>query len=696
MIAEMLRVLAVATLASSAAIVLILALRKPLRHRFGAGAACAAWALVPLAACSALLPAPVARTQVIKVAPAVDVAASPVQPAVYPAIESTIDRRPWLLALWLLGGCVVAVALSVQQRRYVRALGALSEQADGTRRARTRCAGPALVGAWRARIVVPADFGERYSARERRLILAHERLHRARGDAQASLLAAAMRCVFWFNPLVHVGAARFRFDQELACDALVLARFPRARAAYATALLKTQLGAAEWQLALPAGCAWQSTHPLTERVAMLKRPLPSRTRRVAGTFVAALLVGVGTLAAWAAQPAQLRASASLGAGNPLRADVLLTVDGAALDEAWPSSTFDAVALVTDGRGLNNGSSHLVIREGEPFSITIERPKGESWRFGGVARVHDDGTIAFDGEVAHDGDVLERPQRMLRDGETTVLRVGTENAGGAFKGLGAQLTLARAPDERAPEAQALRARTAPHASHPGGDDRAATFRSVHRIAYPPAALDASVDGVVYVRVHVDANGNLANADVARIDPPGATVLGPAALDGIKAWRFSPAFRDGLDVPSDEIVPVVFALRPDAVPKVDGGTLDAIRVTPPDDETATGGYQPPAEDTAYRKMFPPVYPPEAIRARIMGDFVFKVYVDDHGVPQSVELDSSKPSEAAHTFTKTSIDAIMQWRFYPAFKDWRPVGGYVLVPISFALDDTDKQPDSAPKRG
>jgi len=40
---------------------------------------------------------------------------------------------------------------------------------------------------------------------------------------------------------------------ELACDALVLA---------ATGT------------ALPAGCHWKSTHPLTQRIAALKRPLP--------------------------------------------------------------------------------------------------------------------------------------------------------------------------------------------------------------------------------------------------------------------------------------------------------------------------------------------------------------------------------------------------------------------------------------
>ncbi|MGD3580303.1 M56 family metallopeptidase, partial [Xanthomonas citri pv. citri] len=41
---------------------------------------------------------------------------------------------------------------------------------------------PVSVGLWRPRIVLPMDFDTRYSAAERTLILAHERLHLRRGD----------------------------------------------------------------------------------------------------------------------------------------------------------------------------------------------------------------------------------------------------------------------------------------------------------------------------------------------------------------------------------------------------------------------------------------------------------------------------------------------------------------------------------
>jgi beta-lactamase regulating signal transducer with metallopeptidase domain len=124
--------------------------------------------------------------------------------------------------------------------------------------------------------------------------------HLRRGDIHAQLLATGLRCLFWFNPLLHYAARMFRFDQELACDATVLAAFPRGRGRYGSAMLKTQLAG----FGLPVGCHWQSSHPLKERIEMLKQPLPARMRKRTGAAMVAVLMCAGTWAAWAAQPAQ--------------------------------------------------------------------------------------------------------------------------------------------------------------------------------------------------------------------------------------------------------------------------------------------------------------------------------------------------------------------------------------------------------
>jgi TonB family protein len=210
------------------------------------------------------------------------------------------------LGAWTLGAAVALLWFALRQRSFTRRLarrpGRDFDSVEGE--------GPALTGWWRPRIVLPQDFRQRYTRGERRLVLAHEIAHLRAGDIHAQAFATALRCLFWFNPLVHLGAAAFRFDQELACDAAVLGRFPRGRARYGSAMLKTQLAVT----GLPVGCHWQSSHPLKERIEMLKHPLPPRPRKLAGAILVAMLVASASYAAWASQPAPASPSKPAGAG----------------------------------------------------------------------------------------------------------------------------------------------------------------------------------------------------------------------------------------------------------------------------------------------------------------------------------------------------------------------------------------------
>ena len=73
-----------------------------------------------------------------------------------------------------------------------------------------------MSGLLRPRIIVPSTFDSRYTARERELVLYHERVHLRRGDLHANAVALLLRSMFWFNPLLAPAARRFRQDQELA------------------------------------------------------------------------------------------------------------------------------------------------------------------------------------------------------------------------------------------------------------------------------------------------------------------------------------------------------------------------------------------------------------------------------------------------------------------------------------------------
>ena len=280
--------------ASSLAIALVLLLRPLLRRAFGPELAYLAWAAVPLSLLAVLLPQAGSLPPHPSATPSwTTQALAGMQSAV---LQAPVDPRPALLLAWGFGALVLAAVLARTQWKFAnqvrRRPGSEFDQSDE--------ASPAVFGLWHPRIVLPGDFTARYDTREQALLLAHEREHIRRRDIPAQALAAALTCVFWFNPLVHMAARRFRLDQELACDAAVLRRHPKDRRSYGEAMLKTQLAATS----LPLGCHWPSRHPLKERISMLKQSSPTTARRRAGSAVIAAGLALVALGSWAAQPTQ--------------------------------------------------------------------------------------------------------------------------------------------------------------------------------------------------------------------------------------------------------------------------------------------------------------------------------------------------------------------------------------------------------
>ncbi|QDA57827.1 TonB family protein [Thermomonas aquatica] len=498
-----------ATLVSSAAALAVLALRKLLRAAFGAGACHAAWSAVPVALLATLLPAAEAD------APAAPLAAirAPIRMLAAEAPPSTMpDIAAWTCIAWLCGCVAFAAFLWWQQRRFVRGLGDIAERGDGLLLADAVAGLPAAVGVWNARIVMPADAMSRYDTVERGLMLAHEREHIARGDLLANAFVAVLRCLFWFNPLVHFAARRFRHDQELACDARVIARHPQARRAYGEAMLKTQMATAM----LPLGCHWGQSHPLKERIEMLKRPLPSTLRSVAGRgMVIAILLASG-YAAWAAQP-----------------DVPVVVPAGQV-------AADMVLRVDDGKPMN---MRLLTLPGRPFSVRSDESGKQMAIEGTVTRVQHDGqpALALEMRIVEDGKQVAAPKVVLRDGKAGAVQMGEEIRGEdgrtTFKGIRVDITLTDSATQ--PVA------TASHSMPPP--------------VYPVDVLKQGVTGKVVLIVDVATDGSVSAAKIDR--SAGDARLDAAALDAVKQWKFEPAMKDGKPVPGRVRVPVEFALDGD---------------------------------------------------------------------------------------------------------------------------------------
>jgi beta-lactamase regulating signal transducer with metallopeptidase domain len=276
---------------ASAAMLLVLALRRPAAHLFGAGPAYALWLLPALRLVMPPLPSPWPRIAAVAPPDTLVIWAGDMCDAL-PALSGG-SAAAWLVALWAFGAGAFALWQVFAYRRFSIDLGRdarrLADHEGLALFESPAVRGPIAIGFIHRRIVVPADFADRYSPGERRLALDHEHVHHRRGDLWWNLGALVMLAANWFNPIAWLGFRAFREDQELACDAAVTARaLPAERQDYARAMVKSAT-----RPGLIAACPLNHAEQLKRRLNMLKSHRRSPARLFAGAFVLALLGGLG-------------------------------------------------------------------------------------------------------------------------------------------------------------------------------------------------------------------------------------------------------------------------------------------------------------------------------------------------------------------------------------------------------------------
>lgn len=318
-------------LAFTATVLVVAAMRKLCRRLFGTERAFQLWALPPLAMLASQLPHAAGANHIALSTMVYTMTQAASALPAHAAGASIGNWRSGAMAIWCVGAVLFLLLAAAAQWRYRQRLGGATLISDRSSpwpvwRAHSIEVGPALVGAWRAHIVLPADFERRYDAIEQRLILAHEFAHARRRDGCWRLAAQLVAAVLWFHPLAWWALSALRHDQELACDAAVLRKHVTHRRNYANAMLKTQSVALE----LPVGCAWSPRHPLTERIAMLKLPLPEPRRHRAGMVAGFVLAVVVAGSAYAASAPQTPQSMKKVQGSEYQLDMrveLVTDDG---------------------------------------------------------------------------------------------------------------------------------------------------------------------------------------------------------------------------------------------------------------------------------------------------------------------------------------------------------------------------------
>jgi TonB family protein len=281
---------------------LLLGHRSLLKH-VGARTLYALWLSVPLlllsSALTAILPWRAAHSEIF----IVKVTAIQMQ-----QLQHQLQQQDWLGWLWAAGVVLVVAMIGAMHwslnrlLRQARPIPAGEQQVTVEHCYQSdRLAGPHISGFLQPKVLLPRDFGSRFTPQQQHLILRHELAHWQRGDLHWNYLALALLAVCWFNPLIWLAYRRYRQDQELACDALVLKdASAQDRIAYSYALVSNlQQAANGWQ---PLTYHYGDKQMIKQRLMQLQQ-----NKGFSKTAVLTSLIVVVAGGLWLQQPAYAKA-----------------------------------------------------------------------------------------------------------------------------------------------------------------------------------------------------------------------------------------------------------------------------------------------------------------------------------------------------------------------------------------------------
>ncbi|MBW6523242.1 peptidase M56 [Sphingomonas sp. RHCKR47] len=370
-----------ALIASTALMLLVLALRGPVRRAFGAEMAYLLWSLPVLRLLLPPLPSgwsPLEAAPIADVSERAAVLMTPAVPVDVAAIAtpaaSASGAVPWLALVWISGAVAI---LGFQLAAYLRFRARVLRGAEAVTRVGSvevvesaGASGPLAFGLIRRIVAFPADFAERYDAQERELALAHEIGHHRRGDLWANWVALALLALHWFNPVAWIAFRAFRADQEMANDAGVLARAGVAqRHAYGCAIVKAAHGRA-----LTPACHLNTINDLKGRLRMLARGRVSGRRVAAGGAAITALAGAGLVLTASGMPAAARVRAGVEQVTGVPLDSLDRTFAEVMAPITRVRTTHRVTIVENGRAtVLSGRDAAAYVAAHPVPVTPVPP-----------------------------------------------------------------------------------------------------------------------------------------------------------------------------------------------------------------------------------------------------------------------------------------------------------------------------------
>jgi TonB family protein len=216
-------------------------------------------------------------------------------------------------------------------------------------------------------------------------------------------------------------------------------------------------------------------------------------------------------------------------------------------------------------------------------------------------------------------------------------------------------------------------------------------------YPPLPKGSRIQGQVILSIRINQSGEVVSIRTISGDP----LLGQAAINGVKQWKYQPYLLNGEPIgvktqvhlsftlpeeqsgkgfvtdsplePKSETIGVVGDV-PGGIPSTDSNTATASPVpalgTPQRVRVSSG-----VEQGLLVTKVNPDYPPDAKQQHIQGLVVMKVIIGKDGNVESAELISGHPLLAP-----AALDAVKQWKFKPYLLNGNPIEAESQIQVNF----------------
>ena len=344
------------------------------------------------------------------------------------------------------------------------------------------CREPAVAGILNPVILLPAgDYLDELTDDELKSVLTHELEHVRRRDNLRALVVQAVCTLFWFSPVHRAARRRLVELRERACDAAVLARGCEPES-YLSALAKSCQSSFH-----SSAVASMSRLHLRERMESIMTFEPQSNRQMSWALRVAIIAVAGLIATGFALFAP---APYLHASTP----------GAFSVDVYVKSAPDGRYVATIKVDAPDGPfTTMAVMQSVPETRTLTSTHGGR-TYKVVVNTAADASGTADVEVREGNDVVWTATRTF------------------------------AAPAKAVKADAV---TTPP-------------RLVEKVepAYPAAAKQAGVTGVVIVELTINERGTI---DDARVLQGLGHGLDEATLDAVKQWRFEPGTIDGKPVP-----------------------------------------------------------------------------------------------------------------------------------------------------